>query len=46
VQLTDFIRHYEPLFYDHEALHERHHRAKRATDPEHLLHLDLRAHGK
>ncbi|KAL5020172.1 hypothetical protein ScPMuIL_003064 [Solemya velum] len=45
--LGKYIRHYEPLFYDHHSLHQQHHRLKRspsvATD---TLGLDVRAFGR
>ncbi|GAA6230881.1 disintegrin and metalloproteinase domain-containing protein 10 isoform X1 [Lates japonicus] len=45
--LNKYIRHYEGLSYDTEALHSRHQRAKRALSPQdQTLHLDFHAHGR
>ncbi|MED6280099.1 Disintegrin and metalloproteinase domain-containing protein 10 [Characodon lateralis] len=45
--LNKYIRHYEGLSYDTEALHSRHQRAKRALHPEdRTVHLDFHAHGR
>ncbi|XP_055796556.1 disintegrin and metalloproteinase domain-containing protein 10 [Salvelinus fontinalis] len=42
--ISPFIRHYEGLSYDREALHRRHRRAKRETQPQdQTLQLDFRA---
>ncbi|XP_047436035.1 disintegrin and metalloproteinase domain-containing protein 10 [Mugil cephalus] len=45
--LNKYIRHYEGLSYDTEALHSRHQRAKRALSPQDkTVHLDFHAHGR
>ncbi|XP_024151231.1 disintegrin and metalloproteinase domain-containing protein 10 [Oryzias melastigma] len=45
--LNKYIRHYEGLSYDTEALHQRHQRAKRALYPhDKTVHLDFHAHGR
>ncbi|MED6251335.1 hypothetical protein ATANTOWER_028672 [Ataeniobius toweri] len=45
--LNKYIRHYEGLSYDTEALHSRHQRAKRALHPEdRTVHLDFHTHGR
>ncbi|XP_054468570.1 disintegrin and metalloproteinase domain-containing protein 10 [Anoplopoma fimbria] len=45
--LDKYIRHYEGLSYDTEALHNRHQRAKRALSPQDkTVHLDFHAHGR
>ena len=45
--LNKYIRHYEGLSYDTEALHSSHQRAKRALAPaERAVHLDFHAHGR
>ncbi|KAM9764704.1 disintegrin and metalloproteinase domain-containing protein 10 [Menidia menidia] len=46
-RLNKYIRHYEGLSYDTEALHNSHQRAKRALSPEdRAIHLDFHAHGR
>ncbi|XP_053176465.1 disintegrin and metalloproteinase domain-containing protein 10 [Scomber japonicus] len=46
-RLNKFIRHYEGLSYDTEALHNSHQRAKRALSPQDkTVHLDFHAHGR
>uniref|UniRef100_A0A8C7PHS5 Disintegrin and metalloproteinase domain-containing protein 10 n=1 Tax=Oncorhynchus mykiss TaxID=8022 RepID=A0A8C7PHS5_ONCMY len=45
--LNKYIRHYEGLSYDTEALHSNHQRAKRAVSHEDkVLQLDFHAHGR
>uniref|UniRef100_A0A669FBJ6 Disintegrin and metalloproteinase domain-containing protein 10 n=1 Tax=Oreochromis niloticus TaxID=8128 RepID=A0A669FBJ6_ORENI len=45
--LNKYIRHYEGLSYDTEALHSRHQRAKRALSPQDsTVDLDFHAHGR
>ncbi|XP_037652175.1 disintegrin and metalloproteinase domain-containing protein 10 [Sebastes umbrosus] len=45
--LDKYIRHYEGLSYDTEALHSNHQRAKRALSPQdRTVHLDFHAHGR
>ncbi|KAJ8391599.1 hypothetical protein AAFF_G00087400, partial [Aldrovandia affinis] len=45
--LTKYIRHYEGLSYDTEALHGDHQRAKRALSHEDkFVHLDFHSHGR
>uniref|UniRef100_A0A8C4GYT3 Disintegrin and metalloproteinase domain-containing protein 10 n=1 Tax=Dicentrarchus labrax TaxID=13489 RepID=A0A8C4GYT3_DICLA len=45
--LNKYIRHYEGLSYDTEALHNSHQRAKRALSPQdRTVHLDFHAHGR
>ncbi|XP_034751012.1 disintegrin and metalloproteinase domain-containing protein 10 [Etheostoma cragini] len=45
--LDKYIRHYEGLSYDTEALHNSHQRAKRALSPQdRTVHLDFHAHGR
>ncbi|XP_063331974.1 disintegrin and metalloproteinase domain-containing protein 10 [Pelmatolapia mariae] len=45
--LNKYIRHYEGLSYDTEALHSRHQRAKRALSPQDsTVQLDFHAHGR
>ncbi|XP_032416432.1 disintegrin and metalloproteinase domain-containing protein 10 isoform X1 [Xiphophorus hellerii] len=45
--LNKYIRHYEGLSYDTEALHSSHQRAKRALHPQDkTVHLDFKAHGR
>ncbi|KAM8895035.1 disintegrin and metalloproteinase domain-containing protein 10 [Spinachia spinachia] len=45
--LDKYIRHYEGLSYDTEALHNSHQRAKRALSPQDkTVHLDFHAHGR
>uniref|UniRef100_A0A8C3AW96 Disintegrin and metalloproteinase domain-containing protein 10 n=1 Tax=Cyclopterus lumpus TaxID=8103 RepID=A0A8C3AW96_CYCLU len=45
--LDKYIRHYEGLSYDTEALHNSHQRAKRALSPQDkTVHLDIQAHGR
>ncbi|XP_029001183.1 disintegrin and metalloproteinase domain-containing protein 10 isoform X2 [Betta splendens] len=45
--LNKYIRHYEGLSYDTEALHSSHQRAKRALSPQDkTVHLDFHAHGR
>ena len=44
VTLTDFITHYEPLYYNQDNLDAQHHRSKRSVED--TLHLDLQAHGQ
>lgn len=45
--LNKYIRHYEGLSYDTQALHSRHQRAKRALSPQDsTVHLDFHAHGR
>ncbi|XP_035010036.1 disintegrin and metalloproteinase domain-containing protein 10 [Hippoglossus stenolepis] len=45
--LNKYIRHYEGLSYDTEALHSSHQRAKRELAPaERAVHLDFHAHGR
>uniref|UniRef100_A0A665VEE0 Disintegrin and metalloproteinase domain-containing protein 10 n=1 Tax=Echeneis naucrates TaxID=173247 RepID=A0A665VEE0_ECHNA len=45
--LNKYIRHYEGLSYDTEALHKSHQRAKRALSPkDSTVHLDFHAHGR
>ncbi|XP_015247315.1 PREDICTED: disintegrin and metalloproteinase domain-containing protein 10 [Cyprinodon variegatus] len=45
--LNKYIRHYEGLSYDTEALHSSHQRAKRALLPQDkMVHLDFQAHGR
>uniref|UniRef100_UPI003AAEF8F3 disintegrin and metalloproteinase domain-containing protein 10 n=1 Tax=Centroberyx gerrardi TaxID=166262 RepID=UPI003AAEF8F3 len=45
--LNKYIRHYEGLSYDTEALHSSHQRAKRAVSPQdRTLQLDFHAHGR
>ncbi|XP_071387753.1 disintegrin and metalloproteinase domain-containing protein 10, partial [Centroberyx affinis] len=45
--LNKYIRHYEGLSYDTEALHSSHQRAKRAVSPQDsTLQLDFHAHGR
>nr|XP_020461326.1 disintegrin and metalloproteinase domain-containing protein 10 isoform X1 [Monopterus albus] len=45
--LNKYIRHYEGLSYDTEALHNSHQRAKRSLSPEDgTVHLDFHAHGR
>ncbi|XP_035992257.1 disintegrin and metalloproteinase domain-containing protein 10 [Fundulus heteroclitus] len=45
--LNKYIRHYEGLSYDTEALHSSHQRAKRALHPhDQTVHLDFHAHGR
>lgn len=46
-RLNQYIRHYEGLSYDTEALHSSHQRAKRALSPhDRTLKLDFHAHGR
>ncbi|KAM4593630.1 disintegrin and metalloproteinase domain-containing protein 10 [Odontesthes bonariensis] len=46
-RLNKYIRHYEGLSYDTEALHNSHQRAKRALSPDDkAVHLDFHAHGR
>ncbi|XP_072236638.1 disintegrin and metalloproteinase domain-containing protein 10 [Leuresthes tenuis] len=46
-RLNKYIRHYEGLSYDTEALHSSHQRAKRALSPHDMaVHLDFHAHGR
>jgi len=46
-RLNKYIRHYEGLSYDTEALHNSHQRAKRALSPhDRAVHLDFHAHGR
>uniref|UniRef100_A0A8C5I3Y0 Uncharacterized protein n=1 Tax=Gouania willdenowi TaxID=441366 RepID=A0A8C5I3Y0_GOUWI len=45
--LNKYIRHYEGLSYDTEALHNSHQRAKRALSPQdRTVQLDFHAHGR
>ncbi|KAG7468023.1 hypothetical protein MATL_G00138470 [Megalops atlanticus] len=45
--LSKYIRHYEGLSYDTEALHSKHQRAKRAVSHEDKhVHLDFHSHGR
>ncbi|CAJ1049197.1 disintegrin and metalloproteinase domain-containing protein 10 [Xyrichtys novacula] len=45
--LNQYIRHYEGLSYDTEALHNSHQRAKRALSPQdRIVHLDFHALGR
>ncbi|KAM4744814.1 disintegrin and metalloproteinase domain-containing protein 10 [Anableps anableps] len=45
--LNKYIRHYEGLSYDTEALHSSHQRAKRALNlQDKTVHLDFQAHGR
>ncbi|KAL3065454.1 hypothetical protein OYC64_015596 [Pagothenia borchgrevinki] len=45
--LNKYIRHYEGLSYDIEALHNSHQRAKRALSPQdRTVQLDFHAHGR
>lgn len=45
--LNKYIRHYEGLSYDTEALHNSHQRAKRALSPQdRTVHLNFHAHGR
>ncbi|MBN3296285.1 ADA10 protein, partial [Amia calva] len=45
--LSKYIRHYEGLSYDTEALHLKHQRAKRAlSHQDQFVHLDFHAHGR
>ncbi|KAI1889641.1 hypothetical protein AGOR_G00165040 [Albula goreensis] len=45
--LSKYIRHYEGLSYDMDALHSKHQRAKRAISHEDkFVHLDFHAHGR
>ncbi|KAG9341879.1 hypothetical protein JZ751_018196, partial [Albula glossodonta] len=45
--LSKYIRHYEGLSYDTEALHNKHQRAKRALSHEDkFVHLEFHAHGR
>lgn len=45
--LNNYIRHYEGLSYDTEALHSSHQRAKRALSPQDkTVHLEFHAHGR
>ncbi|TMS12781.1 Disintegrin and metalloproteinase domain-containing protein 10 [Larimichthys crocea] len=45
--LNKYIRHYEGLSYDTEALHNSHQRAKRALSPQDkTVQLDFSAHGR
>ncbi|XP_073320343.1 disintegrin and metalloproteinase domain-containing protein 10 [Pagrus major] len=45
--LSKYIRHYEGLSYDTEALHSSHQRAKRALSPQdRTVQLDFQAHGR
>ncbi|XP_045888845.1 disintegrin and metalloproteinase domain-containing protein 10, partial [Micropterus dolomieu] len=45
--LNKYIRHYEGLSYDTEALHNSHQRAKRALSAQdRTVHLDFHAHGR
>lgn len=45
--LNTYIRHYEGLSYDTEALHNSHQRAKRALSPQDkTVQLDFHAHGR
>ncbi|XP_034045963.1 disintegrin and metalloproteinase domain-containing protein 10 [Thalassophryne amazonica] len=45
--LNKYIRHYEGLSYDTEALHNHHQRAKRALSPQdRTVHLNFHAHGR
>uniref|UniRef100_A0AAQ5ZKB0 Disintegrin and metalloproteinase domain-containing protein 10 n=1 Tax=Amphiprion ocellaris TaxID=80972 RepID=A0AAQ5ZKB0_AMPOC len=46
-RLNKYIRHYEGLSYDTEALHNSHQRAKRALSPQdRTVQLDFHAHGR
>lgn len=46
-RLNQYIRHYEGLSYDMEALHSNHQRAKRALSPhDKTVKLDFHAHGR
>lgn len=46
-RLNKYIRHYEGLSYDTEALHSHHQRVKRALPHEdRTLQLDFHAHGQ
>ncbi|CAL1604080.1 unnamed protein product [Knipowitschia caucasica] len=46
-RLNNYIRHYEGLSYDTDALHKSHQRAKRALSIEdHILQLDFHSHGR
>lgn len=46
-RLSQYIRHYEGLSYDTEALHSNHQRAKRALSPhDKTVKLDFHAHGR
>lgn len=45
--LNKYIRHYDGLSYDTDALHESHQRAKRALSPhDRTVNLDFHAHGR
>lgn len=44
-RLSEYVRHYESLDYDSEAVHEKHERVRRsASSPS--LHLDFQAHSR
>ncbi|CAL4095178.1 unnamed protein product, partial [Meganyctiphanes norvegica] len=42
--LSEHIRHFEPVFYDHEHFMGQHHRAKR--DANHVVHFKFTAHNR
>ncbi|XP_064471133.1 disintegrin and metalloproteinase domain-containing protein 10-like isoform X2 [Ornithodoros turicata] len=45
-RLNRFIRHFEPLLYDHEEVHASHIRAKRSTAAKNNVHIAFRAHNR
>ena len=45
-QLTQFIKHYEPLNYDKKDLRNKHLRVRRSVGPHEELHLNFESHGR
>jgi hypothetical protein len=45
IVLNDFIRHFEPLFYDHHDVRLQHSRSKRESQSQ-TLHLQFNAHNR